>query len=119
MENIEYTEGERSYFEDEFDSNIFKPKLVCKSRKQAINRIFEMLNSASAGERFNPALRIVDFLIDHVIRHEVIVESDASAVAAEFISAMNQYAAPGSVRFLFALCTGLLGMPHRCRVSGR
>lgn len=91
MENIEYTESERSYFEDEWDSNIFKPKLIGKSRKQAINQIFEMLNSAPAGERFNPALRIADYLIDHVIMHEIVVGTDASAVAAQFIDAMNQY----------------------------
>ncbi|MBQ9416235.1 MAG: hypothetical protein IJU20_05295 [Clostridia bacterium] len=82
MENIEYTEGERSYYEDDYDSNIFKLKLVGKSRKQAINQIFEILNSAPAGERFNPALRIADHLIDHVIMHEIIVESDASATSA-------------------------------------
>ncbi|MBQ9416784.1 MAG: hypothetical protein IJU20_08110 [Clostridia bacterium] len=91
MENIEYTESERSYFEDEWDSNIFKPKLIGKSRKQAINQIFEMLNSAPAGERFNPALRIADYLIDNVIMHEIVVGTDASAVAAQFIDAMNQY----------------------------
>lgn len=49
MENIDCTEGEREYYEDEFGSNIFRVKLVGKSRKQAINRIFEMLNSAPEG----------------------------------------------------------------------
>ena len=90
MENIEYTEGEREYYDGELGS-MFKAKLVGKSRKQAINQIFEMLNSVPAGERFNPALRIADYLIDHVIMHEIVVGTDASAVAAQFINAMNQY----------------------------